>query len=950
MLDEPAARRRCRPGYRAPHRSHEPRDCEVAIVSQHAQPLFGREPDIDDLHAFVDEALTKGGTCVLHGDAGVGKTRLLTLCSEVATDRDARVLSASGVQFEADLSFGVLHQLLRPILTEVEALEASSAAALRSALDLGAGAETTDPVAVCTAALALLVLAARQGPVLLVVDDLQWLDTSTASVLAFIARRLAGHRIGFVGALRLGEAARFDSHGLRSQNVHPLAREDAQQLLLRQFPMLAPRTRQRIVDRAAGYPLALVEWGASLARLPEAESDAAAAALSLPRRLEESFAARIDALPAQTRRALLMLALDGRRDLRELLAVGLSIDDLAPAEAVGALVIDDATGLVDFRHPLMRSALVGSSTSSERRAIHGALAAALADRPDRRAWHLSSAAVGPDEHVARLLEQLAQRSFARGDTVGASTAIIRAAYLSPRDEDKSRRLAEAAYLGADVTGEFSQASQLLADSHIDLGGGPGSRYAVAARAQISVNGDGDYHTALKFVESAVAAGGHGWSAENRELIDTFRSWLMLCSYAGDADLWRGYFNCLQRLTPEVPAALRAESQAIGDPARTGAAARPTLISLGECHDILEPAVVLSLTLAAMYLDLVEVCRTSAWRFVQEGRNGGPARPYARSLAHLGIDEFLHGNWREAQTLADEGASVCDEYDYMNGAWYFAYIHALLAAGRGNTGRARQLVAEIGSACAPRRSWGAQRFSHQPLTLAAVADGNWEEAYQVACQLSPPGEFAPFVPQALWVAFDVVEAALRTGRDADARRHASAMTAANLPLISDRLALHTAGATAMVNDGEHWRAAFEAALQTPNAGSWPFDLARIQLAYGERLRRALDTTRAKEVLHAALQTFDRLGALPWRERVSEELRAAGDPQFRPTRAVPAALLLTPQELAIVEMAAAGLSNKEIGSRLFLSPRTVSGHLYKAFPKLGVTSRAALRDALAEPTDT
>jgi hypothetical protein len=215
MVDEPAARRRCRPGSRAPHRSHEPRDCEVAIVSEHAQPLFGREPDIDDLHAFVDEALTKGGACVLHGDAGVGKTRLLTLCSEVATDGGARVLSASGVQFEACLSFGVLHQLLRPILTEVEALDASSAAALRSALDLGAGAGTTDPVAVCTAALSLLVLAARQGPVLLVVDDLQWLDTSTASVLAFIARRLAGYRIGFVGALRLGEAARFDSQVAR---------------------------------------------------------------------------------------------------------------------------------------------------------------------------------------------------------------------------------------------------------------------------------------------------------------------------------------------------------------------------------------------------------------------------------------------------------------------------------------------------------------------------------------------------------------------------------------------------------------------------------------------------------------------------------------------------------------------------------------------------------------
>jgi DNA-binding CsgD family transcriptional regulator len=914
---------------------------EVSAIGE-SEPLVGRESERVVLRSFLDGSLADGGACLLLGEPGVGKTRLLQLCAELAESSGARVLWASGAQFEAELGFSALNQLLRPLLAGLHTLPGSSSSALRSVLGIADPDVAVLPLAAYEAALALLEVAAREAPLLVLLDDVHWMDASSAAAFAFIARRLAGQPIGLVGTVRTGEPSHFDATGLPAHSILPLSAVSADKLLLELDATLPATVRRRLVQLSAGYPLALVEWRSDVERIMGYEADT----LPLPRRLEQSFAARIGRLPARARDALLILALDGRNELQKLADVGVALDDLAPAESAGALLVGETTGRVEFRHPLFRSALVASSTSAERRRIHRKLAESRRDDPDRRAWHLAAAATSPDEKIALLLHDLAHRSLARGDVQGASAGIVRAALLSPATQDRTRRLAEAAFLGADVAGDLDRASKLLADAGVDLGNGPGSLYATVARAQVAVNSDGDHRVAIHRIEEAVLRGGHGWRADDEELIATLRTWLLLCSYAGEPEDWETYFATLERVVPAVPEPLLAESWAVGDTARRGGAARQIVIDLSaDQQPDSDPTLAISMSFAAMYVDLVDLWRPSVRRFITAGREGGAPRPYARSLAFLSINEFLHGRWQEAQRLAEEGARLCEQHDFGNGAWYFAYVNALLAAARGDTAVAWERAEFADVECARRGSWGAQRFSYQPRTLAAVADGNWDEAYRTACRLGPPGSFPRFTPPAMWVALDLVEAAMRTGRTREARRHAHAMVEAGLPSVSSRMALLTAGAVALAEEGDQWRDLFERALATPESRTWPFDLARVQLAYGERLRRAVATSRAREVLHDALEIFQRLGAVPWAERAANELRAAGDSLFHSAAGHSSMPDLTPQELAVAEMAASGLTNKEIGSRLFLSPRTVSGHLYRVFPKLGITSRAGLRDALA-----
>ncbi|MDQ0577717.1 ATP-binding protein [Agromyces albus] len=906
--------------------------------------LVGREQERAALETFLDHALARGGALTLNGEAGVGKTHLLREAEVLGTARGAKVLRASGVQYEAELSFGVLHQLIRSVLHRVDELPLPAASALRAALAMGSE-PATRPLAVYTGVLTLFELVAEDAPVLIAIDDLQWVDASTAAVVRFLARRVDGRPIAITGTVRLGERSFFNADDVPGVVVLPLSSEDSQRLLLERFPSLSTTARRTLVEIAAGYPLALTEWGAAFEQRPEMSMDRHIETLPLPRRVESLFGSRVARLPVAARRALLLLALDGRSSLRDLIAVGLPVEDLAPAENVGAITIDASGGSIQFTHPLMRSALVSAASTTDRRRVHLSLAERLGNDPDRRAWHLAQAALGPDEAVAQLLEQVARRSFARGDAGGATATLIRAADLSPHEGERSRRLAEAAYFGADVIGERTDASELL-DGASGLGAGPGSLYAAAARAQVSVNGAGDHRTSLESIEAAVNAGRHGWRADDRELVDTLRTWLFLCSYAGDESCWRAYFAALGRLTPDIPHVLRTQSSAIADPARCGPEVRADLIALASDRDICaDPAILTTLATAALYLDALEPYRVHNERFVDEGRRGGAGLPHAKSLAHLSIDDVVHGRWDDALALAAEGKAICDERFSAAGSWFFAYIQAVIAASRGDTSAARESVAEIEQLCTPRGSFGAARFASQPSVLAAIADDDWEEAYRLACDVSAPGEFAHFVPVAMWVAFDLVEAALRTGRQDEARTHAAAMLAVGLPNVSGRMALLTAGADALVADEEHWADAFELAVSTPGAATWPFDLARVQLAYGERLRRSGHPVHAREMLDVALHGFEQLGARPWAMRASEELRATGDPRFRSgTYLQPSALDLTPQELATAELAAKGLTNKEIARRLFLSPRTVSGHLYNAFPKLGVTTRAALRDAL------
>ncbi|HEX6525592.1 MAG TPA: ATP-binding protein, partial [Streptosporangiaceae bacterium] len=425
-------------------------------------PLVGRDEDIGFICSFVDQAAAGGGALLVSGEIGVGKTVLLEAAASHAVTAGVRVLRAAGAEFEASVSFAALHQVLFPVFDQLPRLGAAHARALSAAVGLSDG-PPADQLVVATAALALLVRAGTARPSLVVVDDLPWVDRASAVVLGFIARRLAGSRVGFLAASRSGEESFFDQGGLRGHELRPLDDVAAGALLAARFPGLAPRARQRVLAEAQGNPLALLELPAALTSLQCAALGPPPAVLPLSRRLQSVFASRVGGLPAATRHLLLLAVLDGTGDLGILdSAAGYrGLADLAPAERARLVRVDGVTGQLAFGHPLTRSAVVELSTSGERRRAHKALASQLAGQPERRAWHLAEAAARPDEGVAGLLEQAAQLTLRRGDGVTAVSALTRAAGLSPRAGDRSRRLAKAAYIGADVTGDLHNASRLL---------------------------------------------------------------------------------------------------------------------------------------------------------------------------------------------------------------------------------------------------------------------------------------------------------------------------------------------------------------------------------------------------------------------------------------------------------------------------------------------------------
>ena len=426
---------------------------------------MGRSGELALIGAFVERACTGGDTLLLFGEPGAGKTALLDAAAAAASDAGTLVLRAAGVEFEADLAFSGLHQVLLPLLDVFGQLSAAHRDALNVALGYGEG-PPPDRLLVSTATLTVLRQAAAASPVLVIVDDLPWLDRASAGVLGFVARRLAGSRAGFLAASRPEPESFFERAGLAHHELGLLDDQAASGLLSSRFPELAPQVLRRVVAAAQGNPLALLELPAALSGAQRAAAEALPVVLPLTRRLQGLFASRASALPAPARWLLLLAVLDGSGDLRVLQAAAgqQQIEDLAPAEQAGLVRVDDRTGRLVFRHPLTRSAIVELSTSGDRRRAHRALAAQLADQPERRAWHLGEAAIEPDEQIAGLLEETAQRILRRADAVGAVSALLRAAELSPARSDRSRRLAQAAFVGASVTLEVDTVSPLLSDA------------------------------------------------------------------------------------------------------------------------------------------------------------------------------------------------------------------------------------------------------------------------------------------------------------------------------------------------------------------------------------------------------------------------------------------------------------------------------------------------------
>jgi DNA-binding CsgD family transcriptional regulator len=795
--------------------------------------LFGRERETARIEAFATSAGRGGGTLLLLGEAGIGKTVLLDAAATFAATAGIRVLRAAGVEFEADLPFSGLHQLLLPLHAELSQLDPPYRQTLNAALGFSEGV-AVDRLLVGNATLALLALSAAARPLLMVVDDLHWLDRTSNGVLAFVARRLAGIRVSFLGASRTGEGGFFESAGLLEIELEPLKERAASDLLSAHSPTLPPDLHRRVLQAARGVPLALLELPATLTASSLEYAAGRPVLVPITRRLTALFASRVRKLSATGRTLLLLAAMDGTGDIRILRALGNDSDGpeaLAAAERARLMCVDPSSRRLAFHHPLIRSTVVELSTAEERRRAHKQLADVFAEQPDRRAWHLAEAALGPDEQVAGLLEDLAHRILPRGDTVGAVTALVRASELSPETGEKSRRLAQAAFIAADVRSDLQGASQPLADAR-----------TVDREQQPSLT----------------------------------------------------------------------------------AAVTPS-------HLLWEPF------------------DAALWRVVGDGRDGTALACGLNAQILLGRECWSTGQWTQARKLVDDAVDRCLANGYVLLAWAGRHVQALLAAARGEYEIAEQAAESMIQWSAARGVGLVQAYAWQIRTLTALGSGDFDQAYRQASKISPPGTLAAHTPCALLVQLDLVEAAVRTGRHAQAAAHVAAARGTAVGKLSARLALLAGASAALVAPDDAAPRLFAEALATPGIDRWPFDLARVQLLYGERLRRTRAIKESRVHLGAALETFRRLGTQPWVQRAANELRATGE--TKPRHHDRDRDTLTPQENKIAQLAASGLTNKQIGERLFLSPRTVGFHLHRVFPKLGIRSRAALRDALvALPADS
>ncbi len=909
-----------------------------------AHHLVGRDAEIDRVRSFIATAMTRGGALLVTGEPGVGKTELLNAASEAASAAGYRILHAAGVEFEAGMSFSGLNQVLLPLLAELPQLPAVHRDALNVALGFSDGAPPSRLV-VSTAALVLLRQAAGARPLLVIIDDLPWLDRASAGVLSFVARRLEGSPVGLLGASRTGEEDFFDHAGLLELEVQRLDEVAARQLLDTRFPDLGRTIRERILFEGQGNPLALLELPVALSPGMRGSDAALPSTLPLSRRLHLLFGSRITELPPRTRQLLLLMALDGTGDIRVLEAGpdrNAGYRDLAAAELARLAYLDGASRRLEFHHPLVRSAVVDLSHAEERRIAHRVLADLWADQPDRRAWHLAEATVEPDESVASQLELAAARILARGDAVGCVKALTRSSELSPRSEDRRRRLSAAAYIGADVAGDLGNASHVLAelrrgDTEIE-----GSLQAAVAASAFLLQADGDVATAHRLLVGALGSRDGTLDGRDPVVAEALYSLMMVCSHGGEEDLWEPFEATIAR-SDGVPVALELSSKTFADPAHAGAAAVGALeTAIAALAEEADPTQIIRIGISASYVDRIEGCRAALWRVVEDARGGGAVASGITALIVLARDELETGHWDESEQLAEEAIQVCEAHGYQASIWPCRYLQAVVAAGRGDDERAEGLGDEVIRWTAPRGIRAAQWRVAQARGLAALGRGDFEEAYEQTSRISAPGLLAPHVPIALYVLMDLVEAAVHTGRGADAAAHVAAMHEANLPALSSRLALVVGGSAAIAAPDDSAFELFRATLALPGIERWQFYLARVRLAYGERLRRARAMVDAREQLNAAHTIFERLGARPWVDRAAAELRATG--QTKPRAGENVLDRLTPQEFEIATLAASGMTNKQIAERQFLSHRTVGGHLHRAFPKLGVATRAALRDAL------
>src|SRR5215203_2030663 len=898
--------------------------------------LYGRDAERSAVTALLDAARdSRSGVLVLRGQAGAGKSALLQDAVEQASD--LQVLEARGIESEAELTFAGLHQLLRPILGQVDGLPGPQARALRAAFGLEQE-RVDDRFLVSVAVLSLLAEAAERRPVLCVVDDAHWLDEASANALIFVARRLEAEGVVMLFAARDGDPRRFGAVGLPELEIGGLDGVAVTALLAEHAAVpVDPQVRDRLLERTGGNPLALVELPSVLT------SDQLSGTQPLPLPLtdgvEYAFLERVRRLPDDAQALLLIAAAEdtGRQATvtSAAAALGAGVAALDAAETAGLVRV--RAGAIAFRHPLVRSAVYQGATSSQRRRAHRALAGA-ADREgdaDRRAWHLAAAAVEPDERVVRELDAAAERALGRGGFEAASSALERAATLTADPGARGWRLvaaAEHAWAAGQLgrTAGLLEAVRPLATEPLlraEVGRLRGwfelSVGSVAAAQPILVQAaldaaPVDPGRARRILAGAAEA---AWlEADRNAAADLSRAAARLGPADSDhdryfADLTSGFLAFLEG---DLAAAVRLLTDAIG---LAGRLKDPDLLSLAAHH--------------AFYVgDDTAAYQLNVW-VTASARAGGKAAELLFTLPRLAQAELFTGRWAAAAASAGEAVRLATETGQPAlAALPLAWL-TLLAAFKGDDDAFWSRVAETEQVTAA---------SALGVFQGAVRDViGWARAVQKAATARPAsagtllGELRHPVVVTM-AALDGVEAAVHAGRRNSALGWLRGMEAFATHTTAPWAQARVTHAHGLLSEGHVAEERFQEALDHHRHTRRPFERARTELAYGELLRRARRRVDARAHLEAALDTFEYLGAAPWAERARLELRASGQAARR--RDPSTLLQLTPQELQVARFVATGLPTREVAAQLFLSPRTVEFHLRNVFAKLGISSRSQL----------